>query len=73
MSEGRIPGSVVGVHDPIQGRRTHHPELLLFTSWPASREYAEHGPADGDLQPFANLVDEHGPDTILNAIEQLAP
>lgn len=55
--------------DLIQGRRTHHPELLLFTSWPALREYAEHDPAGSDLQPFANLVDEHGPDAILNAVE----
>ncbi|WP_328978491.1 UvrD-helicase domain-containing protein [Streptomyces canus] len=59
--------------DLIQGRRTHHPELLLFTSWPTLREYAEHDPAASDLQPFANLVDEHGPDAILQAVEQLAP
>lgn len=59
--------------DLIQGRRTHHPELLLFTSWPTLREYAEHDPTASGLQPFANLVDEHGPDAILQAVEQLAP
>ncbi|MEU3031243.1 3'-5' exonuclease [Streptomyces incarnatus] len=37
------------------------------------REYAEHDPAGSDLQPFANLVDEHGPDAILQAIGRLVP
>ncbi|PKV88215.1 UvrD-helicase domain-containing protein [Streptomyces sp. TLI_146] len=59
--------------DLIEGRRTHHPELVLFTSWNALREYAEYDPAGRDLQPFANLVDEHGPEAILRAVERLVP
>ncbi|GAB2447279.1 UvrD-helicase domain-containing protein [Streptomyces incanus] len=59
--------------DLIQGRRTHHPELVLFTTWAALRDYAERDPAGSDLQPFANLVDEHGPDAILHAVNRLAP
>ncbi|MER5846426.1 UvrD-helicase domain-containing protein [Streptomyces sp. NPDC002012] len=57
--------------DLIQGRRTHHPELLLFTTWAELRDYAELDPAGADLQPFANLVDEHGPDAILHAVGRL--
>ncbi|MEU5777411.1 UvrD-helicase domain-containing protein [Streptomyces venezuelae] len=57
--------------DLIQGRRAHHPELVLFPTWMALRDYAEHDPAGSDLQPFANLIDEHGPDAILQAVDRL--
>ncbi|MEU0354340.1 UvrD-helicase domain-containing protein [Streptomyces cyaneofuscatus] len=59
--------------DLIHGRRTHHPELVLFTSWNELRDYAELDPAGADLQPFVNLVDEHGPDAILAAVNRLVP
>ncbi|ARE74300.1 DNA helicase [Streptomyces sp. Sge12] len=59
--------------DLLQGRRTHHPELVLFTNWPSLRDFAEYDPAGSDLQPFANLVDEHGPEAILQAVDQLVP
>ncbi|MFG3308743.1 UvrD-helicase domain-containing protein [Streptomyces wuyuanensis] len=55
----------------IQGSRAQHPELVLFTTWTALRDYAEHDPAGSDLQPFANLVDEHGPEAILRAVDRL--
>lgn len=59
--------------DLIQGRRTHHPELVLFTTWNELRDYAELDPAGADLQPFANLIGDHGPDAILNAVDRLVP
>lgn len=59
--------------DLIQGRRTHHPELVLFTTWYELRDYAELDPAGADLQPFVNLVDGHGPDAILAAVDRLVP
>ncbi|MFJ2559951.1 MULTISPECIES: UvrD-helicase domain-containing protein [unclassified Streptomyces] len=83
LKEGVLPALVGGgaslrglaqaAHDLIQGRRTHHPELVLFTTWAALRDYAEHDPAGSDLQPFANLVDEHGPEAILLAVGRLVP
>ncbi len=30
-------------------------------------------PAGRDLQPFVNLIDGHGPDAILQAVDQLTP
>ncbi|MFJ5817474.1 UvrD-helicase domain-containing protein [Streptomyces sp. NPDC093108] len=63
----------LAARDLIGGRRTHHPELVLFTTWNELRDYAELDPAGADLQPFANLVDEHGPDVILQAVERLVP
>lgn len=55
--------------DLTEGRRTWHPELVLFPTWGELREYAEHDPAGHDLLP---LVDQHGPDALLAAVGQLA-
>lgn len=59
--------------DLKEGRRTHHPELILFPSWGDLQDYAAHDPAGRDLQPLVNLVDTHGTDAILTAVAQLAP
>ncbi|MFF7771795.1 UvrD-helicase domain-containing protein [Streptomyces massasporeus] len=61
----------LAARDLKDGRRTSHPELVLFSSWGELQEYAEHDPAGGDLQPFVDLVDTYGPDAILTAINQL--
>ncbi|MBE8477339.1 UvrD-helicase domain-containing protein [Streptomyces justiciae] len=59
--------------DLKEGRRTHHPELLLFTTWGELQDYAAYDPSGRDLQPFVDLVDTHGPDAILAAVARLAP
>ncbi|GAA3778055.1 UvrD-helicase domain-containing protein [Streptomyces chiangmaiensis] len=59
--------------DLKEGRRTHHPELLLFPTWGELQDYAAHDPAGRDLQPFVGLVDTHGADVILAAVARLAP
>ncbi|MDT0479759.1 UvrD-helicase domain-containing protein [Streptomyces doebereineriae] len=58
--------------DLKEGRRTHHPELVLFASWGDLQDYAVYDPAGRDLQPFVDLVDTHGPDAILAAVSQLS-
>jgi hypothetical protein len=58
--------------DLTEGRRTWHPELVLFPTWGELREYAEHDPAGRDLMPLVDLVDKHGPDRLLAAVSQLA-
>ncbi|MGW3108340.1 UvrD-helicase domain-containing protein [Streptomyces sp. NPDC001100] len=63
----------LAARDLKEGRRTHHPELLLFPCWGDLQDYAAHDPAGRDLQPLVNLVDTHGTDAILAAITQLAP
>ncbi|WP_063729434.1 UvrD-helicase domain-containing protein [Streptomyces sp. RTd22] len=57
--------------DLKEGRPTAHPELVLFASWGEVQEYAEHDPAGRDLQPFVDLVDTHGSDAILAAVDKL--
>lgn len=59
--------------DLKEGRRTHHPELVLFTTWGDLQDYATHDPSGRDLQPLVDLVDTHGPDAILTAVTRLAP
>ncbi|MER7985804.1 UvrD-helicase domain-containing protein [Streptomyces noursei] len=60
-------------HDLASGRRTAHPELVLFETWSELREYAEFDPAGRDLLPLVELVDDHGSDVVLRAMEQLSP
>lgn len=61
------------VHALESGRRTSHPELVLFESWAELREYAECDPAGRDLLPLTELVDEHGTDAVLRALDRLVP
>lgn len=81
LSEGRRVALARGGHtlaalalaarDLKEGRRTSHPELVLFASWGDVQDYATYDPAGGDLQPFIDLVDTHGPDAILAAVDEL--
>jgi superfamily I DNA/RNA helicase len=53
------------------GRRTTHPELVLFPTWGAVQDYAVHDPAGSDLQPLVDLIDTHGVQEILGAVDRL--
>ncbi|MEU2425515.1 UvrD-helicase domain-containing protein [Streptomyces sp. NPDC007851] len=81
LSEGRRVALARGGHtlaslalaarDLKEGRHTTHPELVLFATWGDVQDYATYDPAGGDLQPFVDLVDTHGPDAILTAVDEL--
>ncbi|MGW0578664.1 UvrD-helicase domain-containing protein [Streptomyces sp. NPDC002920] len=70
---GDLRALALAARDLKEGRRTHHPELILFPSWGDLQDYAAHDPAGRDLQPLVNLVDAHGADAILTAVARLAP
>lgn len=55
------------------GRRTSHPELFLFPSWGAVQEYVEDDSAAADLRSLVRLVDAHGEDMIIDAVDKLSP
>ncbi|MGC0344374.1 UvrD-helicase domain-containing protein [Streptomyces sp. SLBN-8D4] len=63
----------LAARDLKEGRRTTHPELVLFPAWGELQDYATHDPAGRDLRPFVDLVDTHGTDAILAAVAQLVP
>jgi hypothetical protein len=51
---------------------TWHPELCLFTSWGQVQEYVEQCPEGKDLGTVVKLIDTHGPDVIIDAIDKCA-
>ncbi|MEV6395907.1 UvrD-helicase domain-containing protein [Streptomyces sp. NPDC051907] len=65
--------ALAAARDLKEGRRTSHPELLLFSSWGELQDYAEHDPAGGDLRPFVDLIDKHGAEAVLAAVDRLTP
>ncbi|SCD63695.1 UvrD/REP helicase N-terminal domain-containing protein [Streptomyces sp. DvalAA-14] len=69
---GQLRALALAVQDLKEGRRTTHPELVLFPTWGAVQDYAASDPAGGDLQPLVDLVDRHGAQVILTAVDQLA-
>lgn len=51
------------------GKTTSHPELFVFTSWDQLRSYvAEDG---GDLKPVMDMLDRHGAEVLLSALNAL--
>ncbi|MGH3974947.1 MAG: UvrD-helicase domain-containing protein [Pseudonocardiaceae bacterium] len=54
------------------GKRTFHPELLLFSSWGELQDYAEWDPAGRDLLPLVELIDKYGVDVILDTVSRLS-
>ncbi|REK84673.1 ATP-dependent helicase [Streptomyces inhibens] len=69
--EESLRALALAARDLKEGRRTSHPELVLFTSWGDLQDYACHDPAGRDLQPLVDLVDKHGTGAILAAVNQL--
>jgi superfamily I DNA/RNA helicase len=68
---GALRALAMAARDLKDGRRTAHPELVLFPTWGAVQDYAAHDPAGGDLQPLVDLVDRHGTEAILDAVDRL--
>jgi superfamily I DNA/RNA helicase len=54
--------------DLKNGKPVEHPELIGFRTWGALQDYVEHDPAGEDLKRFVDLVDEHGPDGLLQIL-----
>jgi hypothetical protein len=54
------------------GRRTNHPELFLFTDRGEVQDYVENDTAGQDLRSLVQLVDAHGPEAVIHAVERLS-
>ncbi|OIK04732.1 UvrD-helicase domain-containing protein [Streptomyces monashensis] len=61
----------LAAQDLKEGRCTSHPELALFSSWGELQDYATYDLAGRDLQPFVEVVDAHGPQAIIAAVDAL--
>lgn len=53
--------------------RSTHPDLACFADWGEVKDYVEHDPEGVDLKLLVKVVEEHGTDTIIEAIEQMVP
>lgn len=53
------------------GQGTDHPELFMFRTWGEVQEYVEHDSAGSDLRVFVRLIDSHGPEVVIEAVDQL--
>lgn len=51
----------LAARDLTEGRRTTHPELLLFSTWGEFQDYAAHDPAGRDLQPWSTSLTSTAP------------
>lgn len=59
--------------DLKSGKGTSHPELFLFESWGAVQDYCDQSHDGGDLAVFVKLIDEHGPETIIQVVDKAFP
>ncbi|PJN14676.1 DNA helicase [Streptomyces sp. CB02120-2] len=53
------------------GRRASHHELVLFNSWEELVEYAEEDPAGRDLLPLVEIIEDHGVEKVVAAMDRL--
>ncbi|MDN3356057.1 UvrD-helicase domain-containing protein [Actinomadura sp. DC4] len=53
------------------GKGCSHPELYAFKTWGELQEYVEQDSEGSDLKTFVKLVDEYGPEVIIDVVENL--
>lgn len=80
LKEGRKPALVGGAADVVSfaraaaelksGKRTQHPELICFDTWGEVQGYVEFDPNGNELKGLVDLVDEYGPDVIIEALDR---
>lgn len=51
------------------GKTTSHPELFVFENWDQLTQYVNED--GGDLKPVVNMLEEHGPEVLLGALNAL--
>lgn len=68
---GELIALTMGARDLKEGRPAEHPDLLAFATWGQVQDYAENEADGQDLKQFVELVDEHGPDELLDILSQI--
>ncbi|MFF4950563.1 UvrD-helicase domain-containing protein [Streptomyces chattanoogensis] len=52
-------------------RPVSHPDLIAFQSWEQLEEFANTEGAGGDLKAFVKLINDHGPEIVIKAVDCL--
>lgn len=79
LDEGHRPHIVGGASDVVsfcrgaqdlqQGRRSTHPDLLMFDDWREVVEYVEHDELGGDLALEVGLIEKYGAELIIDVLD----
>jgi superfamily I DNA/RNA helicase len=73
IGDGREVASFARAAQELMDRgSTSHPELFTFVSWGQVREYVEEAYDGGELKVLVRLIDDYGPQGVINAIEGCA-
>jgi superfamily I DNA/RNA helicase len=54
----------------MRGQRTYHPELACFDTWGEVQDYVAHDQQGDELRLMVGLMDEYGPERILEALDR---
>lgn len=54
------------------GARTDHPELFAFANWGEVQDYVDQDGDGSDLKTFVTLIDEYGPDAVIDIVDGLS-
>ncbi len=68
---GELIALVKGARDLKEGRPSEHPDLLAFATWGQVQDFAENEADGADLKQFVALVDQYGPDELLEILFQI--
>lgn len=53
------------------GEKAYHPELVCFDTWREVQEYVENDPQGDELRMMVHLLDEYGPQIVIDALAGL--
>lgn len=54
------------------GRTSSHPELIAFQTWGEVQDFVRHESSGSDLKAFVHLIDQHGTDVVIAAVDRLS-
>lgn len=60
-----------GAADLKAGRLSSHPDLCLFPTWEEVQRYVEEDPTGADLKVFVQLIDQYGPEKLIEILDLL--
>jgi AAA domain/UvrD-like helicase C-terminal domain len=74
VGDGKEMRSLAEAAQRLQdGKLAAHPELVAFTTWQQVVEYAENDPAGSDLAVAVRMIERHGADEVIRAVDGTVP
>lgn len=70
---GEVRSFALAAKALMEGKGTDHHDLACFDSWGEVKRYVDNDPQGGDLALMVKLIEDHGIDTILEAVANDTP